>query len=62
MWAYPLPAIVALIGWLYVFVSPLSQPGGWKYMLYAFGTIAAGLVAFLALAARKRDWPFAART
>jgi amino acid transporter len=62
MWAYPLPAIVALIGWLYVFVSPLSQPGGWKYMLYAFGTIAAGLVAYLALAARKRDWPFATRT
>ena len=62
MWAYPLPAIVAFVGWLYVFISPLSQPGGWKYMLYAFGTIVAGLVAYLTLAIQKHDWPFAART
>jgi amino acid transporter len=61
MWLYPLPAILALIGWFYVFVSPLSQPGGWRFMLYAFGTIIAGLAAYLALAARKRDWPFAPR-
>jgi amino acid transporter len=61
MWAYPLPAIVAFVGWLYVFISPLSQPGGWKYMLYAFGTIVAGLVAYLALAAQKGEWPFAPR-
>jgi amino acid transporter len=61
MWLYPLPAILALIGWFYVFVSPLSQPGGWRFMLYAFGTIIAGLAAYLALAAQKRDWPFAPR-
>jgi amino acid transporter len=61
MWLYPLPAILALAGWLYVFVSPLAQPGGWRFMLYAFGTIMAGLAAFLALAAQKRDWPFAPR-
>jgi amino acid transporter len=61
MWLYPLPAIIALIGWVYVFVSPLGQPGGWKFMLYAFGTIIAGLAAYLALAAQKRDWPFASR-
>jgi len=58
---YPLPAIVALIGWLYVFISPLAQPGGWRFMLYAFGTIVAGFAAYLALAAQKRDWPFAPR-
>jgi hypothetical protein len=28
-------------------------------MLYAFGTIAAGLVAYFILASRKGDWPFA---
>jgi len=61
MWLYPLPAILALIGWLYVFVSPLGQPGGLSFMLYAFGTIILGLIAFLALAAKKREWPFAAR-
>jgi len=31
-------------------------------MLYAFGTIILGLIAFLALAAKKREWPFAARS
>ena len=59
MWLYPLPALLALAGWLFVFVSPLAQPEGWRFMLYAFGTILAGLVAFFALAAQKRDWPFA---
>jgi amino acid transporter len=62
MWFYPLPAILALIGWLYVFVSPAGQPGGWKFMVYAFGTIAAGLVAYFILASGKGDWPFAPRT
>jgi len=62
MWFYPVPAILALIGWLYVFVSPLFQPGGWKFMLYAFGTIGAGLVAYFILASGKGDWPFAPRT
>jgi amino acid transporter len=62
MWLYPLPAILALIGWLYVFVSPLGQPGGLSFMLYAFGTIILGLIAFLVLAAQKREWPFAARS
>jgi amino acid transporter len=61
MWLYPLPAMLALTGWLYVFVSPLGQPGGWRFMFYAFGTILAGLAAYLALAAQKRDWPFASR-
>ena len=34
----------AMIGWLYAFVSPAGSPGGWEFMLYAFGTIALGLV------------------
>lgn len=62
MWLYPIPAILALVGWLYTFVSPAGQPGGWKFMLYAFGTIAAGLVAYFILASQKRDWPFAAKS
>ena len=31
MWLYPAPAVVALIGWLYVFWSPAAKPGGWMY-------------------------------
>lgn len=58
MWFYPAPAVLALVGWLYVFSSPAVQPGGWKFMLYAFGTIAAGLFAYYLLAWKKGEWPF----
>jgi APA family basic amino acid/polyamine antiporter len=60
MWLYPAPAVLALVGWLYTFVSPALSPGGGKYMLYAFGTIAAGLVAYFILAGQKKEWPFSA--
>jgi amino acid transporter len=59
MWLYPLPALFALVGWLGVFVTPALQPGGWEFMAYAFGTIGMGFTAYLILAWRKRDWPFA---
>ncbi|MBV8052500.1 MAG: APC family permease, partial [Acidobacteriaceae bacterium] len=58
MWLYPLPALFALCGWLGTFVTPALQPGGWRYMAYAFGTIGAGFAAYLILAWRKREWPF----
>ena len=58
MWLYPLPALVALVGWLGVFVTPALQPRGWQYMAYAFGTIGLGFVAYLLLAWSKREWPF----
>jgi APA family basic amino acid/polyamine antiporter len=59
MWLYPLPAIFALVGWLGVFVTPALQRGGWQYMAYAFGTIGIGFGAYLVVAWRKREWPFA---
>jgi len=58
MWLYPLPALFALGGWLGVFVTPALQAGGWRYMAYAFGTIAVGFAAYLLLAWRRREWPF----
>ncbi len=58
MWLYPLPAIGALAGWLYVFCSPFGQPGGWKYGVYAGGTLLAGAAAFLLHARLRRTWPF----
>ena len=58
MWLYPFPAVFALVGWLGVFITPGLQPGGWKYMAYAFGTIGLGFAAYLTLAWRKNDWPF----
>ena len=38
---YPLPAIVALGGWLFIFVT-----SGWRYMLSALALVAVGVVAF----------------
>ncbi len=58
MWFYPVPAVLAMVGWLYAFVSPAGSPGGWNFMLYAFGTIAAGVAAYLILAWKKREFPF----
>jgi APA family basic amino acid/polyamine antiporter len=61
MWLYPLPALFALVGWLGVFVTPGLQPGGWIFLLYAFGTIVVGFAAYFVLAWKKREWPFLAK-
>jgi amino acid transporter len=59
MWLYPLPAILALAGWLYVFLSPAFEPGGWKFMAFAFTTICAGIAGYFILARKKHMWPMA---
>jgi basic amino acid/polyamine antiporter, APA family len=61
MWLYPFPAILALVGWLYIFASPAFQPGGWKFMVYAFTTICVGIAGYFVLARKKHIWPMAAR-
>ncbi len=53
MWLYPLPAIVALIGWIYLFVS-----SGSKAMLFGTVTLICGVLAFVLLARAQRTWPF----
>jgi amino acid transporter len=57
MWLYPLPAVVALVGWAYVFLT-----SGWLYVAVGIATLAAGAVAFLVRASLGRSWPFAAAT
>jgi amino acid transporter len=59
MWLYPAPAILALIGWIYIFFSPILGPGGSKYAIYAFSTIGAGVILYFVLAAKRHDWPYA---
>lgn len=53
-WLYPVPCIIALVGWIYVYVSAstlsLILSGLW---------IAAGLVVFAVWARVNRSWPFA---
>ncbi|MEP7345640.1 MAG: amino acid permease [Gemmatimonadaceae bacterium] len=41
MWLYPVPSIVALAGWTYVFAS-----SGWGFALLGIATVAAGVVAY----------------
>jgi amino acid transporter len=55
MWLFPLPAIFALGGWLFVF-----EQSGSAAIVYGLATLAAGLAVFLVWAARTRVWPFAA--
>ena len=42
MWLYPLPALVALLGWIFLFVTSGAQP-----MLYSALALATGVIAFL---------------
>ena len=54
MWLYPLPALVSLIGYAYVFLSL-----GTYFVLFGIGTLALGVVVFLVAAKRQAEWPFA---
>lgn len=53
MWLYPLPCVVALAGWLFVYAS-----AGTLLIAIGLGTLAAGALAFLAWSRWRRDWPF----
>jgi amino acid transporter len=49
---YPLPSIIAFIGWAYVLYS-----SGWTAIELAIGWIALGIIAFLIWAWREKQWP-----
>jgi amino acid transporter len=41
MWLYPLPSLVALAGWCYIFVA-----SGWSFALFGLGVLGTGVAAF----------------
>ena len=41
MWMYPVPSVIALAGWLYVFLT-----SGWSIALFGLGVLATGVAAF----------------
>jgi len=41
IWLYPLPSLIALVGWLFLFVTADPQ-----FILFGLGTLAAGVIAF----------------
>ncbi len=54
MWAYPLPAIISMVGYIYVFLSL-----GTTFILFGIGTLLLGVVVYLGVAKRQGEWPFA---
>ena len=53
MWLYPLPALVALLGWIFVFVTT-----NYAVILFGVGVLALGCVTFLAWSRSVERWPF----
>jgi amino acid transporter len=53
IWLYPLPTVVALIGWLFIFVTTDV-----RVIAFGVGILALGVVCFLAWSRRLRKWPF----
>jgi hypothetical protein len=52
MWLYPIPAIVALVLWLYVFVSAPASG-----IIFALGFVTAGVIAYFIFAAASARRP-----
>ncbi len=56
MYLYPLPAILATIGFFYVM---FWRPNHWKEIRYAAVLIVTGLIIYLVRSQRRGEWPFA---
>ena len=53
MWLYPVPAFIALAGWIFLLLT-----SGWQLIALGLGTLALGVVCFLIWSWRTRRWPF----
>jgi amino acid transporter len=54
MWLYPLPALVALVGWIFAFATSDRGP-----ILLGLESLALGVALFFVWSWRQRSWPFA---
>jgi amino acid transporter len=54
MWLHPLPALVALSGWVFLFAT-----SGAKVILFSEAVLLAGIIVYLGWAGSTRQWPFA---
>jgi hypothetical protein len=54
MWLYPVPSLVALAGWIFIFATT-----DWPIILFGLGTLGAGVGAFFLWSWRTKMWPFA---
>src|SRR6266513_1136370 len=56
MWLYPVPSLIALLGWIFVFAT--TPP---TVVAFGLGALMLGLVCFAAWSWRGGTWPFEAR-
>jgi amino acid transporter len=54
MWLYPLPSLVAMLGWIFIFVTAR------RFMLLGLAFVVSGVLAFLIHQRSRREWPFVA--
>jgi amino acid transporter len=54
MWLYPIPAFIALFGWIFVFATTEVH-----VILFGIGVLALGVIAFLVWSSKVKSWPFA---
>jgi amino acid transporter len=54
MWLYPLPCLIALVGWIFIFATT-----PWQVSLLGLGTLTLGVIFFLVWSWRMERWPFA---
>jgi hypothetical protein len=54
MWLYPLPSLLALAGWIFVFAT-----SDVRVILFGLSTLLLGVVVFMVWSWRARRWPFA---
>jgi amino acid transporter len=55
MWLYPLPALIATCGFLYIL---FSRPGFAREIRYAVVLLISGLMIYLVRAVFRHEWPF----
>jgi amino acid transporter len=53
IWLYPVPTLVALVAWLFIFVTTDV-----RLIAFGVGIVALGVVCFLGWSRRLRQWPF----
>ena len=53
MWLYPIPALVALLGWIFVFATTQL-----RVIVFGVSVLALGCLAFLLWSRSTRRWPF----
>jgi amino acid transporter len=53
IWLYPIPSIVALLGWIFIFATT-----DWKVILFGLGSLGLGVIFFLGWSWRSGKWPY----